>query len=147
MKLKLPLKVLALALLFSSTSALATTITMHKSATCGCCSKWAKKMEESGFTVETVIANDSEFYQFKQSHKIPMEYMSCHTALVDGYVIEGHVPAEDIKRLLKERPNIIGLSTPGMPVGSPGMEQGDEKEAYSVMTFDAQGKRTVYSSH
>lgn len=138
----------ALVLLFTSTSALATTITMYKSPTCGCCSQWAKKMEDSGFTVDTVmINNDREFYKIKQDHKIPMEYMSCHTALVDGYVIEGHVPADDIKHLLKERPNIIGLSTPGMPVGSPGMEQGDEKEAYSVMTFDAQDKRTVYSSH
>ncbi|QBH96904.1 DUF411 domain-containing protein [Limnobaculum zhutongyuii] len=139
---------LALILLFCSGSVLATNITMYKSPTCGCCSLWAKKMEEGGFTVETVmINNDREFYQLKQKHKIPMEYMSCHTAVVDGYVIEGHVPADDIKRLLKERPNIIGLSTPGMPGGSPGMDDGYEKEAYSVMTFDANDKRTVYSSH
>ena len=78
---------------------------------------------------------------------VPQQLASCHTAVIDGYVIEGHVPAQDIHRLLKERPKVLGLSVPGMPVGSPGMEMGDRKDPYAVLTFDKQGNTTRFSKY
>lgn len=78
---------------------------------------------------------------------VPQQLASCHTAVIDGYVIEGHVPAQDIHRLLKERPKVLGLSVPGMPVGSPGMEMGDRKDPYAVLTFDKQGNTTRFSQY
>jgi hypothetical protein len=84
----------------------------------------------------------------KSQHGIPAELEGCHTAVVDGYIIEGHVPAEDLRRLLKERPEVKGLSVPGMPIGSPGMEvPGREAEHYDVLTFDEDGKTAVFSKH
>ena len=83
----------------------------------------------------------------KTANGVPAKLASCHTAKVDGYVIEGHVPASDIKRLLKERPAVSGLAVPGMPVGSPGMEHGEHKDRYEVLTFDKQGKTGVYARY
>lgn len=122
----------------------AETITVYKSPTCGCCTKWADHLKSNGFEVKTINTND--MYSVKENAGIPHGYGSCHTAMVDGYIIEGHVPASDIKRLLKERPDIVGLTVPGMPMGSPGME-GPRKDSYSVLTFDKSGKTTVFSQH
>jgi hypothetical protein len=84
----------------------------------------------------------------KEEHNIPQRAWSCHTALVDGYVVEGHVPIEDIERLLSERPDVAGIAVPGMPVGSPGMEiDGAEPQPFVVVTFDAAGNTEVYSTH
>ena len=85
--------------------------------------------------------------ELKARYKVPEQLQSCHTAIVDGYVIEGHVPAEEILRLLKERPDIVGLGVPGMPVGSPGMEMGDRVDPYQVIAFDKQGRSWVYASY
>jgi len=83
----------------------------------------------------------------KAASRVPGELESCHTAVVDGYVVEGHVPASDIDRLLKERPSVAGLAAPGMPIGSPGMEQGDRRDPYAVLTFDREGRTTVFARH
>lgn len=119
-------------------------IRVVKSPTCGCCSAWIKHLEAEGFWVDA--QNTDDMTPIKNAAGVPRELRSCHTASVDGYVIEGHVPAADIKRLLAERPDATGLSVPGMPTGSPGMEYGDEKEPYQVMLF-GDGEVTVFSNH
>ena len=119
-------------------------VTVYKSPTCGCCSQWAEHLEASGFDVEAVdVSNLSEI---KALNGITRNLASCHTAIVDGYVIEGHVPAADIQRLLEERPEIAGLAVPGMPIGSPGME-GPNPEQYEVLAFDQRGGLTVWARH
>lgn len=125
--------------------AFATEITVYKSATCGCCKEWVKHLQANGFSVK---AHDvSDLMSYKTANGVPMKLSSCHTATVEGYAIEGHVPASDIKRLLKERPAVSGLAVPGMPVGSPGMEQGAHKDRYEVLTFDKQGNTGVYARY
>jgi hypothetical protein len=119
-------------------------LTMYKSPTCGCCNAWAEHMRSHGFAVE---AHDvADVAPVKAENAIPPRLASCHTAFVGGYVIEGHVPASDVQRLLAERPAVAGLAVPGMPVGSPGME-GPNPERYDVLSFDASGRTAVFSSH
>ena len=121
-------------------------ITVYKSPTCGCCKKWITHLEQNGFKVKSV---DMQSVTAKKiEFGITPMTASCHTAVVDGYFIEGHVPAGDIKRLLKEKPRgLKGLAVPGMPIGSPGMEQGNRKDAYKVLGVDTQGKTSVFSSY
>lgn len=138
----------SLILLFGSllaTSQAAPTIEVYKSPTCGCCKDWVSHLKENGLNVKTYDTRNVN--PFKMRLGIPQHLTSCHTAVIDGYVIEGHVPAQDIHRLLKERPNVLGLTVPGMPVGSPGMEMGDRKDPYAVLTFDQQGKTTRFSQY
>ena len=119
-------------------------VQVYKSPTCGCCNKWIEHLEANGFEVE---AHEREHMSsVKIAKGVPPKLASCHTAEVAGYVIEGHVPAEDVTRLLEERPAVRGLAVPGMPVGSPGME-GPNPEAYDVLSFDGEGKVEVFSSH
>ena len=119
-------------------------VTVYKNPTCGCCSKWIAHLEANGFKVD---AHDvADLTQVKLEHGIRRELTSCHTALVDGYVVEGHVPAEDIQRLLQKRPDVVGLAVPGMPMGSPGME-GPTSEPYNVLTFDRNSNTTVFAKH
>lgn len=122
------------------------TVQVYKTATCGCCTKWIEHLEAAGFEVEAKDLPD--LTSLKSENGVPAELVSCHTALVDGYVLEGHVPAADIERLLSERPTIRGLAVPEMPLGSPGMEQPDPSrhEPYDVMSFGPDGVR-VYASH
>lgn len=123
---------------------LAPRVEVFKSPTCGCCTKWADHLETNGFRVQsTDVTNLSEI---KRRHGVPQHSQACHTAVVDGYVIEGHVPASDIKRLLRERPAVRGLVAPGMPLGSPGMES-RTPHPYSVYSFDEAGRRTLFSRH
>lgn len=123
----------------------ATEVTVYKSPTCGCCKNWVVHMRANGFTVKAIDVADVTSY--KLANGIGPALASCHTALVEGYVIEGHVPAQDIRRLLRERPkNIAGLAAPGMPSGSPGMEQG-YKDTYNVLSFDKAGNTSVYARH
>lgn len=119
-------------------------ITVYKTPTCGCCKKWVTHLEQNGFEVETIDMRDLRM--IKSMSGVKPELASCHTAKVDGYVIEGHVPADDIKRLLAERPAVKGLTAPGMPHGSPGMETG-RKDPYQVLTIDAEGKTEVFAQH
>ncbi len=121
-------------------------VTVYKSPTCGCCSEWVEHMEEAGFVVEAHDVND--LATVKKENHVPGGLQSCHTAIVDGYVIEGHVPAEDISQLLAERPNVAGLAVPGMPVGSPGMEiDGNPGQPFDVISFDVDGNMDVFASH
>lgn len=125
----------------------AAAIQVYKSPTCGCCAKWVEHLQAAGFTVRTVDVPDEELAELKARHKVPSRARSCHTALVDGYVIEGHVPAADVQRLLKERPKVLGLAVPGMPIGSPGMEvPGVKAQPYDVLAFDEKQTR-VFASH
>lgn len=119
-------------------------ITVYKSPTCGCCSKWVSHLEANGFKVKAIDQNDMTSVKSKAG--IPLQMGSCHTAFIDGYVIEGHVPATDIKRLLEEQPAVTGLTVPGMPMGSPGME-GPRQDSYDVLTFTKTGESTVFSHH
>ena len=110
-------------------------VEMWKDPNCGCCTAWAEHLEEAGFEVE--MHDTREMREVKIEHGVPRDLASCHTALVDGYVIEGHVPAADIQRLLDESPEVAGLAVPGMPHGSPGMETG-RVDDYAVMAFGGQ---------
>ena len=119
-------------------------VMVYKSPTCGCCDKWVTHLEENGFAVATEDVQN--VMPIKQRYGLPSGLGSCHTAIVDGYVVEGHVPADVVKRMLRERPEIAGIAVPGMPIGSPGMEQGDRVDSYDIVTFDKQGNTTVYES-
>ena len=119
-------------------------ITVYKSPTCGCCSKWVRHLQDNGFAVEAIDRNDMNAVKLKSG--IPRQLSSCHTAIIDGYVIEGHVPAVDIRRLLKDRPAVAGLTVPRMPMGSPGME-GPRHDNYDVLTFTSSGDTTVFGRY
>ncbi len=119
-------------------------ITVYKSPTCGCCNKWIKHLEKNGFNVKAV--NKRDMQTVKAKFDVKHEYQSCHTAKIRRYFIEGHVPAADIKKLLKEKLYAKGLAAPGMPMGSPGME-GHRKGNYAVMLIDKQDKASVYARH
>lgn len=119
-------------------------LTMYHSPTCGCCVKWAEYLEDHG--VEVTTEETMNVYGIKRDHGVSDQLSSCHTAVVDGYVIEGHVPVEDIVRLLEERPDAIGLAVPGMPVNSPGMDMPSDEE-YQTVLFDEEGNVSVYAVH
>jgi hypothetical protein len=117
-------------------------VTVYKSLTCGCCGKWNEHMRTNGFAVTN---NDlTDVTPIKDKHGVPTALRSCHTALVGGYIVEGHVPADVIRKLLRERPAIAGIAVPGMPMGSPGME-GPRQDAYDIIAFDKAGKTSVYA--
>ena len=137
--------VLALALAFSATAAQAADIVMHRNAGCGCCLEWVKRMQEAGH--EVTVVNEADMQAFKAAKGVPASLGSCHTSLVDGYVVEGHVPAADIARLLKEKPAAVGLFVPGMPMGAPGMEHGDHKQPYNVLLLKKDGTYSIWSRH
>jgi len=118
-------------------------IMVYKSPTCGCCKKWMEHLEANGFTVNHEDVADVS--PMKTELGVPRNLVSCHTAVVAGYVIEGHVPAADIQRLLREKPKVVGLSAPGMPGASPGMDAGDDP--YDVVAFDAKGNTTLWAKH
>lgn len=122
------------------------TVVVFKSPTCNCCSKWIEHLRQAGMQVE--VHNESEMSLVKTRLGVPEALASCHTATVNGYVIEGHVPVEDIKQLLATRPKAKGIAVPGMPVGSPGMEMGNSIEPYDVLLIPAdQQAPTVFAHH
>ena len=137
---------LALGAALTACAAQAASLTMYRDANCGCCLAWAGHVERGGVhDVEAV--NHADMAAVKAAQGVPADLLSCHTAVVDGYVIEGHVPVADIERLLAERPEgVAGLSVAGMPVGSPGMEHGDHRQAYQVIAFGPDGRK-VWSSY
>jgi len=118
----------------------APSVTVYKSATCGCCSKWVDHMRANGFDV--TATNVEDMAAVKQKYGVPDKAGSCHTSLVGGYVIEGHVPADVVKRLLAEKPKLVGLATPGMPASAPGMDI--PGQPYTIVGFDKAGQLTVY---
>lgn len=119
-------------------------ITMYRSEGCGCCTKWGDYLKSNGFTVNDHPVEN--IIEIKTENNIPMDISSCHTALIDGYVVEGHVPADDIRRMISEQPEAIGLAVPDMPMGSPGME-GFRTDPYNVILFDDAGKKSIYAQY
>ena len=122
-------------------------VEVWKDPECGCCKDWVSHLEANGFQVKV---HDSGNAQARSRLGVPDKLGSCHTALIGGYALEGHVPARDIQRLLKERPKAVGLAVPGMPVGSPGMDgaaYGGRKDAYDVLLIQADGSTRVYQSY
>jgi hypothetical protein len=119
-------------------------VAVYKTPTCGCCGKWVEHMQAAGFAATTTNMPDPG--PIKAKYGVPAQLQSCHTSMVGGYVIEGHVPAEDIRRLLKEKPAILGLAAPGMPAGSPGMDV-PNSPAYDVIAFDKAGRTRVFATH
>jgi hypothetical protein len=118
------------------------TVVVYKSPTCGCCNAWVDHMREHGFTVVTHDTNDLE--PIKRQLGVPAGRVSCHTATVRGYTLEGHVPADLVRRLIDEQSRFAGLAVPGMPIGSPGME-GIVKQEYDILAFDRDGGVQVYA--
>lgn len=120
-------------------------IDVYKSPTCGCCGKWIDHLKANGFTVRS--HNTNNVTEHKTRLGVPLGYGSCHTAEVGGYLVEGHVPAREIKRLLKEKPLARGLVVPAMPMGSPGMEMGGRKDAYAVFLVNRNGSTQTYAHY
>ena len=140
--------IIALSLLATSSFTMAETLkgTNYQSPYCGCCKEWVKHMEDNGFEIDVVL--EKNLTPKKMELGIRPEYASCHTAQIEGYTFEGHVPAEDIKRFIESKPTrMIGLAVPGMPMGSPGMEYDDKKDPYEVLAFDENGKTMVWARH
>lgn len=120
---------------------------VYKTPTCGCCSKWVEHMRGAGFTVTAEDISHEQLQAVKTKLGVPVSMNSCHTARVAGYVVEGHIPADTVKRMLKEKPKAIGIAVPGMPIGSPGMEvPGRGVQPYEVLTFDKSGSTRVFAS-
>lgn len=121
-----------------------TEVVMYKNPGCQCCTKWAKYMEHHGFAV--TVRPSRQMPAIKAEKGVPYQLASCHTAIIDGYVVEGHVPIQEIERLLTERPDAIGIAVPGMPQGAPGMITG-KRDPYQVILFKEDGSQTVYASY
>lgn len=140
-------KTLLGAAMFVPSVAAANAITVYKTATCGCCTEWVRHMEQAGFEPTVKDLDGSALLERKRGLGVDQRLSSCHTATINDYVVEGHVPSTDVARLLDERPDIAGIAVPGMPAGSPGMDYGQESEAYSVVTFDDAGESGVFARH
>jgi hypothetical protein len=134
-------------LLFANAAraAAAPVVTVVKTPTCGCCTAWVAHLRRAGFEVR--VADVADVTPAARRLGVPDDLRSCHTASVGGYAIEGHVPAADIMRLLRERPAAAGLAVPGMPMGSPGMEHGAMRQPYQTILFTRAGRRTLFASH
>ncbi|MGQ0661129.1 DUF411 domain-containing protein [Sphingosinicella sp.] len=116
-----------------------------KTPTCGCCNGWIAHMRQAGFQVR--VRDVSDTTPVARRLGVPDDLRSCHTASVGGYAVEGHVPAADVRRLLRERPQAAGIAVPGMPMGSPGMEHGSHRQPYQTILFTRAGRRTVFARH
>ena len=122
-------------------------VTVYKTSSCGCCRLWVDHMKANGFDVQAMDVSSADVRNVSKMAGLKDEDTSCHTAKIGNYTVEGHVPAADIKRMLSEKPAIAGLAAPGMPMGSPGMEQGGAKEPYDVLAFKKDGTSTVFAKH
>lgn len=136
---------IAFAAMFVGSAAHAATMTVYKSPSCGCCAKWVEHAERHGFTVKVVPTAD--MMALKQRLGVPDEAISCHTSKVGNYIVEGHVPAADIKRLLAQKPKALGIAVAGMPMGSPGMEQGGHRQPFPTLLIKADGTTSVFAQH
>lgn len=121
------------------------TVTVYNNPSCDCCGDWVTHLRENGFEVD--VESRLNMKSVKQELGVPGDLVSCHTATVGNYVVEGHVPAQDVKRLLETTPQVRGLSVPDMPIGSPGMERGDRVEPYAVTSFTAEGDTSVFARY
>lgn len=128
-----------------SYSAFAAEMTVYKSAYCGCCTKWMEQMEDAGFDVKAI--NTEEMHVIKAKFSVPQNLQSCHTAVVNGYVVEGHVPVNDINKMLSATSKIKGIATPGMPQSAPGMDMPGANDKYQVIAFNKVGMQYVQSTY
>lgn len=147
MKFRLPFAIAAILLATQPALAEKPTFDVRKTATCGCCSAWVDHIRSAGYEVKTSDMDMGSLTQHKLQSGIKPEHASCHTATVEGYVIEGHVPVADIERLLQQRPKAIGLAAPGMPSGSPGMEMGSYREAHDILLVKLDGSSEVWTHY
>lgn len=131
----------------SIAAAKSSTIQVWKTPTCGCCGAWVEHLRGAGFDVIATDVEQDALDQVKEHLGVPAALRSCHTAMVGDYVVEGHVPAADIELLMNFKPEIVGIAVPGMPIGSPGMEVGDEVEPYATYAFDLTGPISVFAKH
>ena len=143
-KLVLGLAALPLARALTALAAVPAVL-VYKDPSCGCCGNWVKHLEAAGFIVTVREVEDTAVMRKRLG--MPAEFGACHTATVAGYVLEGHVPAEEVKRLLATGPTAVGLAVPGMPVGSPGMEVGDRMDPYDVLLVDRTGRASVFAHY
>ena len=134
-----------LALIACAEAAAATVVEVVKSPYCGCCSQWVEHLRAAGFEVR--VTDIEDVTPTARRLGVPDDLRSCHTASVGGYAVEGHVPAADIRRLLAERPDAAGIAVPGMPIGSPGMEQGERRQRYATLLFGRDGSRRLFAQH
>jgi hypothetical protein len=139
-------RLVLLAALLSSTihAAESLTIDVYRDPNCGCCTKWIEHLKQNGFTVHDHV--EGNMSEVKARLGVPPRFSSCHTGVIDGKFVEGHVPASDILTL-RQRPDVLGIAVPGMPMGSPGMEMGDRKDSYDVLGLDKAGKEDVFARH
>lgn len=128
-----------------SSPADAAALHVYRSPSCGCCSAWVEHLKQNGFKVD--VHDTEDVTPLARSLGVPDHLRSCHTAVADGYFIEGHVPARDIRKLLRERPSARGVAVPGMPIGSPGMEQGDRREPFTSLLVGRDGTVTAFATH
>ncbi len=120
-------------------------MTVYRSPSCGCCGGWIAHMKKHGFEITDIKTDNIE--AIKQKYNLPQDLASCHTAIINGYVMEGHIPADDIKRFLKEKPKMKGLAVPAMPIGTPGMESGKIKQPFAVLAFNKEGETKVFNRY
>lgn len=128
-----------------SRPAKAAEVNVYKSPYCGCCGAWVENLQASGLQV--VVHDMEDVTPIARKAGVPDKARSCHTAIVEGYFVEGHVPATDVRKLLRDRPKARGIAVPGMPIGSPGMEQGDRRDAYATLIVDLSGAVRVFARH
>lgn len=134
-----------LAVSFTSQASEKVEVEVYRSPTCGCCSKWVEHLKQNNFSVKDHVIDDVQV--IKDKYGVSADMSSCHTALINGYVVEGHVPAADIMTMLKTKPAVTGISVPGMPMGTPGMEMGGRKDPYKVISFDKANNYKVVSEY
>ena len=126
-------------------AAAATPVQVYKTPSCGCCTGWVDHLKAAGFAVQVTEVDDTAAVRRRLG--VPERLASCHTGVVEGYALEGHVPAAEVRRLLAQRPKAVGLAVPGMPVGSPGMEQGGQVQPYQVVLVGRQGRDSVFARY
>lgn len=120
-------------------------MTVYRSPSCGCCGGWIEQAKKHGFKIEDIKTQEME--ALKQKYNVPPELASCHTTVIDGYVMEGHIPVDDIKRFLTQKPELAGLTVPGMIIGTPGMEAKDIKQPFQVLAFNEKGETKVFKEY
>ena len=122
-------------------------ITVYRTPTCGCCEGWVEHLQQHNFNVTDMVKPEAEIQAIRQKYNLPRALTSCHTAEINGYLVEGHVPVEDVQKLIAKKPDITGIAVPGMPIGTPGMEMGDRKESFEVIGFKKRNQMDVFNSY
>ncbi len=122
-------------------------ITVYRTPTCGCCKGWVEQIQQHHFQVTDRVKPEAEIQTIREKYNLPNHLVACHTAEINGYLVEGHIPAEDVKQLIAQKPEIAGIAVPGMPIGTPGMEMGERKESFEVFGFKPNGQVEVFNTY